>query len=137
MKVVSKQDIEKMDDELRVEKKKHEKDLNKIVNPPKMKPIKKSHPPPRISMERFANLPRPPPARQYSEYKRSLRHVAAETVAKLAPEESDAVKDKLLASHDIANLCAEKLFDMNFIENDWLVLGLTIAGKILEAKTGL
>ena len=139
MKVVSKQDIEKMDDDLRIEKKKHEKDINKVVNPPKMKPIRKSAPPPSINLNQFKSLanqsPRPPP--RYTEYKRSLRHIAAETVSKLAPEEAETVKDKLLASQDIANICTDKLFDLDLIENEWILLGLTVAGKILEAKTGV
>ena len=141
MKVVSKQDIEKMDDDLRIERKKHEKDLNKVVNPPKMKPMKKTRSqgaPHRINLNHFKSLAMPsnqPP--RYTEYKRSLRNIAAETVSKLAPEEADTVKDKLLASHDIANICTEKLLDLDLIENEWILLGLTVAGKILEAKTGV
>jgi hypothetical protein len=142
MKVVSKQDIEKMDDDLKIEKKKHEKDLNKVVNPPKMKPISKMRSEgasSRINLNQFKSLaaiPTNQPPR-YNEYKQSLRQVAAETVSKLAPDEADTVKDKLMASRDIANICADKLFDLDLIENEWLVLGLTIAGKILEAKTGV
>jgi len=42
-----------------------------------------------------------------------------------------------MGSKDIVDILSDKLMDLDMIENEWLVLGLTVAGKFLEANNGI
>jgi len=150
MKIISSNEIQSLNDKKSIEDKKHTKELNKAVNPPKMK-IKTSRAPKSapMSASRLKNILKYQsmesggesavrlPKSQYQEYKQSLKESTINVVTSLQPEYADTVRDKLLGSNDIVNILSEKVMNLDLIENEWLILGLTVAGKFLEANQGI
>ena len=141
-KVISKATIDKWNDDHKIEQLKHQKEIKVAVNPPKQKVMRsygrRSAPQHRVDpvalMNRIQQINSV--SNEYNEYKDSIKRTTASIIGSLGKneEEQQSVREKIMTSGDIASICSKKLMDLNVIENEWAVLGLTIAGKFLEAK---
>ena len=80
---------------------------------------------------------RPPPQPQYNEYKSALKSGVNTLFSQI--ERNDAYKhsfkDKISNSHDIQTILDNKLSAFNWIENENIILGLTVVAKLLENRT--
>jgi len=151
MKIITSSDIQSLNDKKSIEEKKHTKEITRAVNPPKMRA--RRTPAPRkdrvISASRLKNIlkyqsnpisdlsPPSAPKSQYKEYKNSMKETSINLITSIQPEYADTIKDKIMGSKDIVDILSDKLMDLDMIENEWLVLGLTVAGKFLEANNGI
>lgn len=145
-KVISKATIDKWNDDHRIEQLKHKREINVAVNPPKpkrtyggggrVKESRRSTIDPTTLMNRISTLNGFKSASPYNEYKDSIKKTTANVISSMGSnaEEQKTVRDKIMTSADIASICSRKLFDLNIVENEWAILGLTLAGKFLEAK---
>jgi hypothetical protein len=142
MNVISKDEVDKWTDKYKINNMKHTKSLRSVVNPPKARKL------PRIREPRMHTIT-PQALTQfcgsfsssvspYNEYKESIKKSTVTLLSQLNPTETqDVLKEKILASGDIGKICASKLMDYSGIENEWLILGLTVCGKFLEARCGV
>jgi hypothetical protein len=73
---------------------------------------------------------------QYQEYKTSIREAIhyGMTLIERNPSYKDGLKQKICASRDIRTILDNKLRGVNLIENEWLVLGLTLCSKVIENR---
>ena len=150
MKVVPKSIISSWNDKCQVDKMKHAHSLRKEVNPEK-------------DLTRIKNrgrAPRPPPMRarsinpdkirdilnqdipmtcnQYGEYKDSIKKCSSSVIATcLGENESGTLKEKITTSDDIQKILTDKITDLPLLSSEWIVLGMTVAGKYLETKCGV
>ena len=142
MNIVSKEEVDKWNDKHKIESMKHTKSLRTIVNPPKPKKLPRIRQPRNHSvspetmfkgLSYVSNQLSAPPC-PYNEYKDSIKKTSASLLSSVDANNQEALKQKILESNDIATICANKLMDFSGIENEWLILCLTIGGKILESK---
>lgn len=74
---------------------------------------------------------------RYNEYKTSLREGLTGIMAMIErnPHYKEGLKQKIGSSHDINDILTNKLEAFNFIENDNIILGLTVVAKYLENRS--
>jgi hypothetical protein len=146
MKVIPKSTISSWNDKNQVDKMKHsynlrkevnpERDLSKIKNPRRL-PQPKA---PKINMksirEALGSQPLPM-ATDYCEYKQSLKNCSGNIIAQSIGDETGTLREKITNSKDIQDILANQLFSIPAVSNEWIVLGLTLAGKVLESKCGV
>jgi hypothetical protein len=80
--------------------------------------------------------PRARPNHDYQEYKESIKRSTTQVLGSLAGENEDqqqSVRNKIANSKDIAQIIGSRFSDMDFFDNEWIILALTIGGKYLEA----
>lgn len=149
MKIISSDEIQSLNDKKAIEEKKHTKEIFKAVNPPKQRP--RRTPAPRrertVQASRLKDLLQfqspqssnvvPSAPKQYKEWTNSMKETAIKTVVSIQPEYSDTIRDKLTSSNDIVSILSDKIMNLDLVENEWLILALTIGGKFLEANTGI
>ena len=139
MKIISSDEIQSLNDKKEIEEKKHTKEIFKAVNPPKQRP--RRTPAPRrertvqasrlkdflqFQSSQSSNAVPPVPKQQYKEWTNSVKETAIKTVVSIQPEYSD-----------IVSILSDKIMNLDLVENEWLILALTIGGKFLEANTGI
>ena len=150
MKIISSDESQSLNDKKEIEEKKHTKEIFKAVNPPKQTP--RRTPAPRrertvqasrlkdflqFQSSQSSNAVPPVPKQQYKEWTNSVKETAIKTVVSIQPEYSDTIRDKLTSSNDIVSILSDKIMNLDLVENEWLILALTIGGKFLEANTGI
>ena len=152
MKILSSQEIKSLDDKKSIEDKKHQKELNHAVNPPKPRRTRMSVPrqreqkssmdPARLA-KILGNAKKMSPTQDflpqndYREYKESLKRSAIGLVSSMEGEHKEIIQDKLANSNDIPKILTNQLLDLDLIQNEWVILALTIGGKFLESRAGV
>jgi hypothetical protein len=149
MNIIPKEKINEWNDKSKIQSMKHSKSIRQVVNPPKQKRLARIRQPrehtinPRIlfnDASQLTNILRGGSSvSKYNEYKESLKKSSAYLLANAvgSSQDSENIKQKLQESQDIATICSEKIMDWNGIENEWVILCVTILGKLLESKIGV
>jgi hypothetical protein len=153
--VISKQEINQWSDKHKVDDMKHQRNLRDEATPKPQMALKSSgrSRPKRIhsqsmTPQRIQSIlsnvnpsSSPPihrPVGQYKEYKDSIKKTGTHFIASYAGRDNtDNVRDKLQGSEDIQKIISNKIGDLDLVDNEWGVLGLTVLGKFLEAKFGV
>ena len=141
--IINKTTINKWNDDLKVNEKKHARALNEEAAPKKFKiprgtsgraPRAQRHTPD-IS-ELLKIMPSPKGGTQYTEYKESLKESALKLIASIEPnpEYNTSLKGRIANSRDIQSILATKFIDLDFIDNDWGILAATICAKYIENR---
>lgn len=142
MKVVSKEQINIMNDESKVADKKHNRDLLNQANPkkPRFKPPKPSRPPRPPRAVRIADLQAlgvAPSAPVYNEYRKSFKDSALKLVTSMeSPEHQEGLAEKIVNSKDIQSIIVQSL-PVFETENNLTTLVFTVLGKFLENRLGI
>ena len=153
--VISKDMIKSWNDKNKINQLKHTKSLSKEASPKPIMKLRGSRGGRRtaergMDPERMINilgkirnnLPNQsfadsPPC-PYNEYKDSIKKTTTTLLSAYAGQDnSDSVRDKLQNSSDIASILSNKVGSINFVENEWAVLCLTVLGKFAEARCGV
>jgi hypothetical protein len=142
-KVVSKAEIQELDNVKLINDKRENYELTKLAKPEKKRPLVSA--PRRVKVPQQAPIPKamleslmkPPPPR-YNEYKRSLNNVIDKGLSSIELDErlKSGLVDKIRSSNDIQMILKDKIFDLidPLASNDFLALVTTIGAFYIENK---